>query len=417
MGLTKVKIVKLPDNYNVVNFNLDVDIAECFYYTNETGDQVTTMPLLNYVKLIANQVCINLTAASETAEGLSQMESTLSTLQETIDSIGEAEFPDYTSTVVLPGETTGLENVIRAMETQFGQLRDVTGTPDSLYKAIASQGTAINTEDAFGSNTTMAGLPGWISTVTTLADSVNNLWATVKDLRTGFYKVANTDSSTATCSSISLNFRASVNTSTEILTVYLDGSIIPLGFDDSSSLSTLKVEDGNGNSTTSTISIIDTNNDSSGVDINLGSTMLDITGTLTLTLNSRLTSNSLELTCEQCYTYSVAGTYECPTLTLYSNDDNISYSFTSAVASLSYIIKLYVSGEANAIQTVVIAQPGGNVPVTGYFYNLTASTDYDVEMTLLDSDNNETTCAKQTVTTSNLACSEVSDLLTSLTIT
>jgi hypothetical protein len=139
------------------------------------------MSLLDYVHLIGNTVCTII-------NDIAALDIKIESLTERVILLENQEDP----TVTLPsfdscllGSVQPIDTILQNLETEYCALIDSTGTPADISAAAGRQCEGLD-----ASPSRVSGLPmsvqysgTWITPVGTLADSVNNLWITLCDLR------------------------------------------------------------------------------------------------------------------------------------------------------------------------------------------------------------------------------------------
>ncbi|MCB1713388.1 MAG: hypothetical protein KDH96_13250, partial [Candidatus Riesia sp.] len=215
-----------------------ITMASCFWYTNNTNDTVTTATLEEYTRMIGAKLCDLVTTVNNNTTAIQQLNDQVNqntaNYQELTDDIATgALMPQFASRT--SGETGTTNDGLRALENSYLNLKDATGSADALYKAALAAGSNLNTENRLDGQGKMNSILGWVDSVSSLADSVNNLWLTVLDARKGLNALSCTNSVVAECRDISLKFRADITADLETIKIYLDGSTIPSGFRDCNS--------------------------------------------------------------------------------------------------------------------------------------------------------------------------------------
>jgi len=377
-----------------------VTLADCFQYQNQFGDTITELPLIDYARLIAERICDLIDQVDTNSTAIIQLNATTENLQNQIDAIiinnGEVQ---YYSNIT---NTTGpLSEGVRSIEDLLLDLINATGNSGDIYQAMLASGANINTADRCDGLGIMSSIPGWVTSPASLADSFNNMWLAVLDLKSTCGDCC--DGGGTGCSGITLNFRAVLETGGSDLSLYLDGSTIPSGFQDCSPLgSSVTIMDNLGNNTTVNLNIITTSNTPAGQTFDLDVTPINTTADLTITLNSCLYNPLTQTTCEKTYTYYIYPSLACPNMTINALPDGAILAFTSLNIGTTYIVKTYVSGSAVATQTT-------NFPAAAATENITLSglpinTAYDVEVTVAGANGNMMTCPRQTFTTMFVSC-------------
>lgn len=171
-----------------------VSVASCFVQGTQT-----TMQLLDYVQMIANKVCAQVTQITNIQNELITVNETLVDLQEQIDNIPTYTLPSIAVTCVLTPGTYPIDQVINALmndaTTGYCALLGSTGTPaqisnNVLYQCIADSdislaSIAAGTPQSF--NAYYAGI--WVAnpaltSAPTVANAIKNIWTSICDIYT-----------------------------------------------------------------------------------------------------------------------------------------------------------------------------------------------------------------------------------------
>ena len=355
-----------------------VPIAACFYYQNELGDTVTSMQLSDYVTAIGNRICSNVQGITQQQQTLNNHEKRITTVEEEVVKLAPYVPPTMTPVCVLPATPVEMDVLLGALESQFCLLRAATGTPTQIFENISKQCASLNTEKQLnGSGGTMASLPGWSSTVNTLAQAFGNMWLTMCDMRQAV-KTIQLNCCPTGCDGIELNMTAAL--SGDVLSVYVTG-VIPAGFVECLGSTTVKITDSNGNSLTTPMNLIGYLNNITGFPINLSSTVINTSLDLTVEIQPCLTNSTTKATCQSYLTYTVVNLADCPVISFSAKDTSISYTFTSQVGDYTYNIQLWnstgTSMLSNQIQAINKVQA-----VSGQFIGLSPSTVYKIRLVI-----------------------------------
>ena len=382
-----------------------VQIASCFYFQNELGDTVTSMPLIDYVTAIGNRICSNVQSINQQQQTINNHEKRITFVEEEVEKIQPYTPPVIFPTCVLPSSITGyqMDVVLSALEAQFCQLRAATGTPDQIFSNISKQCVSLNTEKQLnGSGATMASLTGWSSTTNTLAQAFGNMWLTICDMRQAI-KTIQLNCCPTGCDGITLGLTGILNG--DVLSVYVTGTI-PAGFVECLGSTLVKITDSNGNSITTPMNLIGFLNNPTGFPINLSGTPINTSLDLTIDIQPCLTNPTTQATCQSFLTYTIINEANCPALSLSTTDASISYEFTSQVGDYTYNVQLWnatgTSMLSNQIQVI-----SGIQSVTGQFIGLSASTIYKIRLVIQPTACPECepiACPFTTATTNPLSC-------------
>jgi hypothetical protein len=235
-----------PGTSNYVEPTLN--LATCLRYTDPaTGQLVTSLIENQYVTLLGNKLC-DLTAIVTThTTAIANLNTAVAALQ---NSTGYTP-PTVTPKCVLPSVPTAMNTVLTAVETQFCTLVAAVGSSAQIGAASAAQCPNLNSAPALNSTGTMSSITGWNSTVTTLSQSIQNLWLTVCDMR-GVMNGLLTCCSQADCSKFILGYTVGTNAGrTTVTLTFNPGTTIPSGYTDCNPLgAVVTITDGVGHTFT-----------------------------------------------------------------------------------------------------------------------------------------------------------------------
>lgn len=248
LDLLITKVCSIDDIINGVSedngsVNLDPIVtipqnASCFYTTDENGNTVTSVAISSFTKRIAVQVCNLKTTTTAHTTTLTDHETRIYKLEN-----ATTTNPIFKVTPTCTFGSTAEQDIDvawEALEKQFCELRTVTGTPTALSAALTYQCASLGSEPALSVNGTMATIPGWKTTVTSMADALTNLFITVCDMRASVKDIAvnggtggGSLGTTLNCSSVIIDFAVSTNTERSDVTLNFSGlTTIPDGVTD-----------------------------------------------------------------------------------------------------------------------------------------------------------------------------------------
>lgn len=378
-----------------------VPIAECFYYKTELGDIVTTMPVSEYARAIGNKLCDLVSQILTINEILANHEERITTLENTPVPI--PVLPQVTPVCVGPALPTPMETVLSAIEQQFCQLQNATGAPTKIYNGIAAQCVNLNNSPSLSiSGGIMATLPGWVTTPANIADSMNNIWITLCDLRSAVRQIQLTCCPTG-CSDIEISLTASYNLG--VITIYLNGNI-PAGFVDCDGLGSLfTITDTAGGSISQRISISTYLNVFGGYPITIPSGTLNLGSDFTIKADACLYNASTSATCQFCLEYFLDNTASCPVIAVTSTTDTaVSFTYSPIVVPATYTVQLWDGAGTTVLQQVITSVLSSGSQ-TGTFNGLTASTNYRIRVVVSVS-GTDTECPFVPFTTTPVVCNE-----------
>lgn len=377
-----------------------VDIAECFYYINELGDQVDTMQLVDYVNLIGNTIC----GISNQILTITQ---TLSDHETRIDSLENAPPPSLSLPQITPtcvtssGVPADMNVVLSALEAQFCQLIQTTGSPNSIYQSITKQCQGLNNEDVLSpSGGKMVSIPGWVSTANNLASSINNMWLTICDMRAAVNYIQ-TNCCPTGCDGIEIKLQATVVGN--LLTFYITGDI-PNTHEECNALgSSFTVTDGNGNVSKFRVPVVDYVNDASGYTLDLTTTALNPGADMEIDLDVCLEEIATGTRCEFCLKYIVSGQADCPPVTIIANTETeVTVNFTPVVVPATYTIEVWDGSLTTLVQSQSVSVTTSN-SVNLTLSGLTPGINYNLRLVITVADQ-DTNCEFQIFTGLPVVC-------------
>ena len=278
-------------------------LPACLQYTNLQNDLVTVLPIDEYAELVAARVCTLISDITTINSTLSNHETRITNLETTVGGGGgSSSIPQVTPNCVLPSVLTDIDDVVEALEEQFCDLRGVTGTATNLLSATTYQCPGLNTQERLSGSGTMSSLEGWNNTVTTVAESLTNMWLTICDIRAAVKTIQETCCS-SNCDDVIFVFTGTVNTG--ILTLNFNGSNVPTGFNECNPNGALvTVADGTGTVYTTRVQVVDALTAGNGTaQIDLSSSGLNALMNYTVTVTLCVTDGSI--TCEKAGTVNV----------------------------------------------------------------------------------------------------------------
>tara|TARA_R110002153_G_scaffold116579_1_gene260251 strand:- start:1834 stop:3342 length:1509 start_codon:yes stop_codon:yes gene_type:complete len=222
-----------------------VNICSEFYYTSPQGDTITTMQLKDYVIAIGNRVCNIIGEISTINSTLTVIDGRVTQNATDILNLQNATvtLPPVTPVCVLPA-TTGpqsLVDVLTALEAAYCSLETATGTTNELYTSFLAQCLLLNDSPQLSGSGNMSGIAGWEPIVSNAADSINNLWLTICDMRAAILNIQANCCDTD-CSAVIIVMTPTLTSPTELSISFL-GSSVPVGYTDCSPSSEFIISD------------------------------------------------------------------------------------------------------------------------------------------------------------------------------
>ena len=419
------KICSLQSQISAISIpaaaNLTCSVAACL----QAAAGGATLGVVSYAQLLGTRLCTLETTVTTLQSSVVSNSNSITTINNTLSSLSTNYAPKNSTYVCLSSGSAPLTTIVSTIEQKLCDLQSVVGTPALLSASIVPY-CDISNEPALSTTGTMSSAYSdrWKTTVSTVADSVNNLWITICDLRNEIESLK--ACCTKTCADINLGFLLDMTSSTNLRVRLTGTSVIPSGFvqcPTPGSTITLSVA-----SPVSNIPFTESYNfpnianligGTNYYDLNLSSTQLDLSGSYQVAIAYCFTDNQ-GLVCQNTLTYNVTSNISCPTLSLSSalsgTTYTLSYSFNNVYSSSStkkYRIKLYTNADALLSQsTTNIANTYGGT-ISGTLQGLTVGT-YKVEISIIDVasgvDVVSKVCPKQTTVVGSGSCPPISNL-------
>jgi hypothetical protein len=387
--------------------NCIVSIAPCFYYTNQFGQQVTTMTLTEYATAIGNQFCLLTDTVASIQSDVTNLQSRVQTLENCVlpcspDS-GEILIP---TSCLSPSTDIPIQTFVETLEDELCQLKDAVVGNGVVAQTIVNDVLAQQCEGIESAvplsrpYAAMGLIPGWVTAASgdfnTLSAAVQNLWITVCDMRTALQNVVSNCCNA--CNQVILDMsNSSYDPGTTTLTVDFAGSVP----------GTLT---GSGN-----LGLIIT--DCAGVSFgyNTGNDLISLMGTsITIDFSTEapgtfntgcigsnayiisITNVNLETTLsgEKCYLtfFEYVAGDAVPALTITPvATTQLRATFTPTyVGPVTYYLELWDNSFTGIIASTAIVNPPVSVAYNYTFGSLTTATTYQIRMTMVAGTSSET---------------------------
>lgn len=287
-----------------------IALPACLQYTVE-GELVTSLLPDAYSSKLASEICDIISDINTLNSQYTSLNNRVLLLEAYVASTptGSASLP----TVSIPcvnGNTNQLSlvNSITLIDTAICAMKDALGSNTSLVAAVGQQCTGLATATQLSNPAAqMSAIAGWVASPTTVANTLNNIWLTICDMRAAMESVITL--TTPTCASVIMDFGVTLNAArTQATIVLYDFASIPSGF---TNVSTSKITVGDGTRTYDVLIDIPqlANNPGEDLVINLDANNISAVSGLTFTL----TGNLLTSTGEPCSKTSIKTVpFVCP---------------------------------------------------------------------------------------------------------
>lgn len=170
-----------------------VALPPCLYFTDINGDLVTSLPVTEYSSYLANTICTIIIDINSINNSILQLNSRVSTLEVQILDLQGYTYEIYVTSQCASapsvGQTILIQDAFANLEASFCNLQGSIGVSTLLIAAINKQCPSLSTSEQLSNPPfLMSDLTDWVDVPTSAADSINNLWLTLCDIR---YKLEN----------------------------------------------------------------------------------------------------------------------------------------------------------------------------------------------------------------------------------
>lgn len=303
-------------------------LPTCLQYVDPTtGLLVTSLPINDYAYNTAVALCDLKSVVDQQTLEISNLDTRVSAIENTPSYVPPTVTPNCTYGSVQVGVPTAMNTVLSQLDLQVCNLVTALGSNTQLTVAASQQCNLLASQPALSSVGNMSALTGWNNTVSNFAQSMQNLWLTVCDIRSAVFDIR-TQIGAVDCSQFILGFTASQNTGrTQVTLTFAGLTTIPTGLVNCPSLSTVTITDGvghtfiaNGFNLTSAV----TAGSYTFTDISSGN--LNTLLPWTVTLTGCITKTNTNTICSK----TVSSTLAAPTTTT-TTTASVNYSWTPVI--------------------------------------------------------------------------------------
>jgi hypothetical protein len=356
----------------------EVNICSEFYYTSPQGDIVTTMQLKDYVLAIGNRVCSLIGQVGTNTQTIQGIDIRVTALENAPDPT--FDLPTMVPECVLPAIATDIDTVLIELEKEFCQLQNATGDGNAILLALNAACSNLASSPKLNGTGTMDSISGWVSSPSNLADSFNNLWLTVCDLRSAVNNILSNCCDTG-CGGIDLTITATV-IDVNTVRLFFTGSI-PVGFVDNNPSSTVVLTD-SANNGPQTINLVDIYanyfSTNQPYDITLDSG-LSGNNDIYISTTYRFVNPQTQESCSNTIQSIAVGLDTCPDInvTVSYLNANFGFNWTGALGTL-IVVELWNETETVLVQSQNITANSTNIASS--FSNLTEGTLYKIRLVI-----------------------------------
>jgi len=263
-----------------------LNLPSCLQYVDPgTGQTVTQLIHNQYTLRLANQFCSLKVTVDQHTTQINTINNTLTSHQLQINNLQAAAIPNVTPTCVLPAVPTPITQVVVALEDQYCQLRTQVGSAAQLSASIAQQCNNLGALPALSQVGNMNSIAGWNNTLTSLAQSFQNLWITVCDMRAAIQDLKNCCGG-VDCSQFILDYTVGTNELRTEVTLFFAGMTnIPAGYANCTGLgSKVTIKDSAGHTYVGYVDLIAAATDVLGITFNVSGASLNAALNYTVTV-------------------------------------------------------------------------------------------------------------------------------------
>jgi len=289
----------------------NLTLPACLQYVNAQGQNVTSVAHTAFSSTMATKVCAMNTLVNNHTSQITGHENRIVVLENKTTDL----LPTIVPNCIYGTDTTAktLNLALDTLEDQFCVLRGTLGTTTAITAAAAQQCAGLAQASAFGQNGTLGNITGWKTSVTTLADSFNNLWITVCDIRSAVKQVIDSGGGSAGCAGFLLKFSAYAdNTRQNVTLIFNNYTTIPTGYTDCDLAGArVTITDNAGKTYTSRTVLTTAINNTSGVIFPVSTALLNTGSPYTITVDACIIKDGSS--CNKTATEIVS--VPCPTVT------------------------------------------------------------------------------------------------------
>jgi hypothetical protein len=283
-------------------------LPTCLQYIDPTtGLLVTSLPINDYAYKTAVALCDLKAVVDNQALEISNLDTRVSAIERTPSYIPPTVTPNCTYGSVQAGVPTAMNTVLNQLDLQVCNLVTALGSNTALTTAASQQCNLLASQPSLSSIGNMSTLPGWNNTVSNFAQSMQNLWVTVCDIRSAVFDIKR-QVGTVDCSKFILGFSATQNTGRTIITLNFNAlSTIPAGLVNCNNLSTVIITDNVGHTyRTDTFNLTSAVAASGGVTFDISASGLNILMPYTITVIGCITDTYNTVVCSKTTVVTLA---------------------------------------------------------------------------------------------------------------
>lgn len=276
----------------------------CLQYIDPaTGLPVTTLKLSDYAILTAQAFCNLKNIVDTHTSQILDLDIRVTTLESDPGYVPPVITSSCSYGTITAGVPAEMDVLLSQLNSQFCSLSSVLGSLTDISVAASSQCNLLGAQSALSQAGTMGTIVGWNTVISNMAQSMQNLWITVCDMRQAVYDLRQCCGA-ADCSLFFLGYTANTDSTRENVTLIFNSlTTIPAGFINCPGLSTVTISDGNGNIYSDTLDLIALSTNPSGVSYNVAAAFLNPALPYTVTVTGCIEKNGS--TCSKVVTNTI----------------------------------------------------------------------------------------------------------------
>jgi len=306
----------------------------CLQYIDPaTGLAVTTLKLSDYAVLTAQAFCTLRNTVITQGNQIVDLDVRVTVLENDPGYVPPLVTPNCTYGTVIAGVPTEMNILLDNLDARICDFVTAIGDTTDITAAASSECNLLGSQTALSQVGTMATLPGWNIVINNMAQSMQNLWLTVCDMRAAMYDLKNCCDA-ADCSAFFLVYTANADiTRANVTLIFNSGTVIPSGFTNCPGFSTVSITDGIGNTYTDTLDLIAVSTDPLGITYDVSLAFLNPAMPYTVTVTGCIIKDSN--TCSKVVTNVIAPPTTTTTTTT-STTSTTTTTTTTTVACTCY---------------------------------------------------------------------------------
>jgi hypothetical protein len=251
-------------------------LPSCLQYVDPaTGLPVTTLPLSEYAIHTATAFCDLRNTVLNQGNQILDLDVRVTALESNPGYVPPLVTSPCSYGTITAGVPSEMDILLSQLNSQYCSLSSVLGSLTDISVAASSQCNLLATQSALSQAGTMGTLTGWNTVISNMAQSMQNLWLTVCDMRQAVYDLRQC-CGTADCSLFFLGYTANADPARQNVTLIFNTlTTIPSGFINCPTLSTVTITDGNGNIYSDTLDLLALSTNPAGVTYDVSTAFLN----------------------------------------------------------------------------------------------------------------------------------------------